>query len=521
LANSAIMSRHYLFFSSLGQRRRDRAATRGLVEGAHYSAQAPRPFHRLGDARTVPLPRFAGQEELAEGVRLISLWFETALLADGWAEGVRITVKDGAIGGIDKAVAASAEDEPHGVGVPGLCNVHSHAFQRAMAGLTEYRGPDADDFWTWRDWMYRFLARLTPDDVEAITAQAFAEMLQSGFTRVGEFHYLHNDIDGRAYANPGEMAVRIAAAAAQTGIGLTLLPVFYAHGGFDGAPPTDGQQRFVTDLGHFEKVVEASGAAIASLTGANLGIAPHSLRAVSADELARLITLRPEGPIHIHAAEQLKEVSDCQAWSGRRPVEWLLDNAGVDARWCLVHATHLDEPETSRLAASGAVAGLCPITEANLGDGVFPAEAYLEREGRFGVGTDSNILIDAAQELRSLEYAQRLTRRRRNVLTSKARTSTGGTLFAAALAGGAQALGQPTPGLALGARADLLCLNSHHPAIVGRSGDALLDGWIFAGTPAIVAAVWRDGDKVVRQGRHKDGERIGARYRQTLEKLLA
>jgi formiminoglutamate deiminase len=452
---------------------------------------------------------------------LISLWFETALLADGWAEGVRITVKDGAIGGIDKAVAASAEDEPHGVGVPGLCNVHSHAFQRAMAGLTEYRGPDADDFWTWRDWMYRFLARLTPDDVEAITAQAFAEMLQSGFTRVGEFHYLHNDIDGRAYANPGEMAVRIATAAAQTGIGLTLLPVFYAHGGFDGAPPTDGQRRFVTDLGHFEKVVEASGAAIASLPGANLGIAPHSLRAVSADELARLITLRPEGPIHIHAAEQLKEVSDCQAWSGRRPVEWLLDNAGVDARWCLVHATHLDEPETSRLAASGAVAGLCPITEANLGDGVFPAEAYLEREGRFGVGTDSNILIDAAQELRSLEYAQRLTRRRRNVLTSKARTSTGGTLFAAALAGGAQALGQPTPGLALGARADLLCLNSHHPAIVGRSGDALLDGWIFAGTPAIVAAVWRDGDKVVRQGRHKDGERIGARYRQTLEKLLA
>jgi formiminoglutamate deiminase len=456
-----------------------------------------------------------------ERAAVSSLWFETALLADGWATDVRVSIRDGLIGAIEVATPPAPDDEAHGAAAPGLCNVHSHAFQRAMAGLTEHRGPGVDDFWTWRELMYRFLGRLNPDDVEAIAAQAFVEMLQTGFTRVGEFHYLHNDAAGAPYADPAEMVARIAAAAADTGIGLTLLPVFYAHGGFGGAPPTPGQRRFITDIAGFGRLMEASGDALKALPDANLGLAPHSLRGVSPEELAQIEALCPRGPIHIHAAEQVKEVDDCLAWSGKRPVEWLLDNAGVDARWCLIHATHLSEAELPRLAASGAVAGLCPITEANLGDGVFPAQAFLARQGRFAIGTDSNVLIDPAQELRALEYAQRLTMRGRNVLASPARASTGGALYAGALAGGAQALGQSPVGLRVGALADIICLNRHHPSLAGRAGDALLDAWIFAGTPGIVTTVWRRGAKVVRHGRHCEAERIGARYRATLERLVA
>ena len=449
-----------------------------------------------------------------------SLWFKTALLPQGWAEHVRLTVAGGRIAAVETGAAPAADDERHGAAVPGLCNVHSHAFQRGMAGLTEFRGPTADDFWTWRALMYRFLDRITPDDVEVIAAQAYVEMLQTGFTRVGEFHYLHHDPMGAPYADPAEMAGRIAAAAEATGIGLTLLPVFYAHGNFGGAPPAPGQRRFLNNVGRFAALVEASRAAIAALPDANLGVAPHSLRAVTAEALAEVAGLVPGGPIHIHAAEQTREVDDSLAWSGRRPVEWLLEHAGVDRTWCLVHATHLTPAETTALAASGAVAGLCPITEANLGDGVFPAADYLSAGGRFGIGTDSNVQIDPAQELRGLEYAQRLTRRARNVLSSAARPSTGATLFNGAWTGGAQALGQPAAGLAAGAAADIVALDGDHPSLYGRAGDALLDAWVFAGAPGMVRSVWRAGAPVVRDGRHRYAERIGWRYRRTLGRLL-
>ncbi|HEY5072176.1 MAG TPA: formimidoylglutamate deiminase [Caulobacteraceae bacterium] len=450
-----------------------------------------------------------------------SLWFETALLDEGWASDVRLTVLDGRIATIERAVPLSAEDEDHGVAIPGLCNVHSHAFQRGMAGLTENRGPLADDFWTWREWMYRFLDRMDPDDVQAIAAQAYAEMLQTGFTRVGEFHYLHHDPRGAPYSDLAEMAGRIVAAASDTGIGLTLLPVFYAHAGFGGAPPAPGQRRFINDLNRFEKLFDASRAALAPLADANLGIAPHSLRAVTPDELSRLLELFPSGPVHIHAAEQVREVEECLAWGGQRPVEWLLEHAHADERWCLIHATHLTNAEVERLAASRAVAGLCPVTEANLGDGIFPADAFLTIGGRFAVGTDSNVLIDPAQELRMLEYAQRLKARARNILASTSHASTGARLITGALAGGAQALGQGVFGLKVGAPADIVCLNPHHPSLYGRSRDALIDGWLFSGTPGLVTTVWRLGEKVVRHGRHCDAERIAARYRLTLDKLIA
>jgi formiminoglutamate deiminase len=445
------------------------------------------------------------------------LWFERALLPDGWADQVRIAMDGATISAVQTGVVPEPGDHRHGAALPGLCNVHSHGFQRGMAGMSERRGRPDDDFWSWREVMYRFLDRLTPADVEAITAQAYVEMLEGGFTRVGEFHYLHNDVDGARYTDPAETAGAIVAAAEATGIGLTLLPVFYAHADFGGAPPAPGQRRFISDVDGFARLVEASRAKLPA--DAVLGIAPHSLRAVTPDELAAIVSLADGGPLHIHAAEQVREVEACVAWSGARPVEWLLDHAAVDARWCLIHSTHIDAHETARLAASGAVAGLCPVTEANLGDGVFPAVDYLAAGGRFGVGTDSNILIDAASELRAVEYSQRLTLRKRALMVDGTEPSVGATLFAKAQAGGAQALGV-TSGLAVGNAADIVSLDLQHPGLVGAGSD-LLDRWIFAARPGAIDGVWRAGRQVVAQGRHIAADAIAERYRRTVATLLA
>lgn len=450
-----------------------------------------------------------------------TIWFESALLDAGWARNVRLTVRGGTITRIDTEVARDAGDDACGPALPGLPNLHSHAFQRGMAGLAEVRGPSADSFWTWREVMYRFTERLRPDHLQAIAAQAYVEMLETGFTRVGEFHYLHHDLGGSRFANPAEMALAIAAAASDTGLGLTLLPVFYAHSGFGGAPPTAGQARFINDLDGFARLLEASRSAAASMDGAVVGLAPHSLRAVTPEQLAELAALAGDAPVHIHIAEQTKEVEDCQAWCGARPVEWLLGHAPVDESWCLVHATHMSPAETLSLAHSGAVAGLCPITEANLGDGVFPAVEFTSAGGRFGVGSDSNVFIDAAEELRLLEYGQRLVRRTRNVLARDAGSSTGGDLYRAAAAGGAQALGRPPAALALGAPADIVSLDPNHPALVGRVRDALLDSLVFAGRRDMIDGVWRAGSKLVTNGRHHRRVEIAARYRKVLEDLLA
>ena len=447
------------------------------------------------------------------------LWFAHALLPEGWARDVRLSLADGRIARIETGVARTPQDDAHGAVVPGLGNLHSHAFQRGMAGLAETRGPASDSFWTWREIMYRFVERLDPDAFEAIAAMAFCEMLESGFTRVGEFHYLHRAPDGTAYVNPGEMAARVAAAAAGSGIALTLLPVFYAHAGFGGQAPKPAQRRFLHDIDAYAKLLDASREAVAPLGDAVVGVAPHSLRAVTEDELSYVAALA--SPIHIHIAEQVREVEDCVAWSGQRPVEWLLDRAALDARWCLVHATHMTEFETAAVAQSGAVAGLCPVTEANLGDGLFPATAFLGAGGTIGIGSDSNVLIDAAEELRLLEYGQRLALRGRNLLAPGEGASTGGALYRAALAGGAQALGAQDGVLREGASADLVSLDTAHPALVGRAGDALLDGWVFAARGGAVDNVWRQGRKVVEHGRHVARDAVAARYRKALTLLLS
>jgi formiminoglutamate deiminase len=371
--------------------------------------------------------------------------------------------------------------------------------------------------------MYQFVERLDPEEFEALTALAYAQMLEAGFTHVGEFHYLHHDRAGVAFADPGELAGRVVAAAARSGIGLTLLPTFYAHAGFGGSAPDARQRRFCNDLERFARIVESSRKAVQAHTGASVGIAPHSLRAVTAAELTALVQLAGSGVIHIHVAEQLREVEECIAWSGRRPVEWLLENQPVDERWCLVHATHANPAELSGIAARAAVVGLCPLTEANLGDGTFAARAFLEGRGRLGIGSDSNVRIDMAGELELLEYGQRLAERARNVLAAGSGASTGRTLFEAALHGGTQALRGPAAaaGIAPGAPFDVVTLSAAHPALLSRREDALLDSWIFAARGGAVDCVWRAGVKVVSGGQHHDRDAIVARYARALRRLLA
>lgn len=425
-----------------------------------------------------------------------SLWFEKALLKSGWQSNVLLTIGNGRITSIE--TNTMPQGERHAIGVPGMPNLHSHAFQRVIAGLTERRTSEQDSFWSWREQMYKFQARIGPDELQTIAALAYMEMLEGGFTRVGEFHYLHHDFDGRPFADPAEMGGRILAAAEATGIGLTLLPVFYAHSGFGGLPPTPGQVRFIHDLDGFQRLLDASHGHAARLDDAVVGIAPHSLRAVTPEELTALVPMAQGAPIHIHIAEQVKEVEDCLAYTGQRPVEWLLDHMPVGAQWCLVHATHMTPEETTRLAKSGAIAGLCPITEANLGDGVFPARDYMKQGGRFGIGSDSNVLISAAEELRLLEYGQRLIHRERNVLDD---------LYVRGLDGG-QALGGES-GIAVGQPADLVSL------------DCDLDTLIFASARSPIDCVWRFGRKQVSGGRHIKRDALLADYRRLMQRLTA
>lgn len=445
---------------------------------------------------------------------------EKALLPSGWADNVRVEADDdGMITAVSPGSALDGAERVAGIALPGMPNLHCHAFQKGMAGLGERRGPTGDSFWTWREVMYRFLAQLTPDDVEAIAAYAYMEMLETGFTTVGEFHYLHHDPAGRPYADIGEMAARIAAASAATGIGLTLLPSLYTYGGFDGAAPKSGQIRFINSTDRFVSLMARSRDIVSKLPGAAIGIAPHSLRAVSPEQLREVAAIFADGPVHIHAAEQTKEVDDCVASLGARPVQWLLDEMGIDQRWCLIHATHMTDHETQRLAQSGAVAGLCPLTEGSLGDGIFNGETYLAANGRFGFGTDSNIQIDAPAELRQLEYSQRLKARARNVMTVKEGESTGRSLYARALAGGAQALAQPIGALAAGHRADIVALDADHPDLAGASGDMVLDVLVFSAGRDLIRTVLVAGKPLISEGRHHARDAIAQKYRATVARL--
>ncbi|MES0881090.1 formimidoylglutamate deiminase [Roseibium sp. SCP14] len=442
-----------------------------------------------------------------------------ALLPEGWAENVAVTFDEK---GVITSVRQGAEPEGvlAGTLLPAPVNLHSHAFQRAMAGMSERRGVEArDSFWTWRQIMFRFLDALTPEDVEAIAAFVQMEMLEAGYSAVGEFHYLHHQAGGAAYENLAEMSEKIIAAAQNTGIGLTHLPVFYQYGGCDRRPLAPGQIRFGNDFDRFQKLHELASKAIQSLpSDAVIGVAPHSLRAVDQQDLKNAVTLAGAGPLHMHLAEQVAEVDEVQAAWGKRPVEWLLANQDVSANWCLIHCTQMTPEETVGLAKSGAVAGLCPITESSLGDGIFDGVRYLANNGRFGVGSDSNIRISLSEELRTLEYSQRLRDRcRASVATPE--KSTGRVIFEGAVAGGAQAAGRKAGVLAEGAYADFLALDDKAIDLEDREGDEILDTYIFAGDDRMVSDVWSAGRHVVQHGKHVKGDAIRARYRATMASL--
>ena len=404
--------------------------------------------------------------------------------------------------------------------LPGIPNLHSHAFQRVMAGVAERQTHAQDSFWTWRETMYRIAARFDPDSLQAVAAQLYVEMLEAGYTTVCEFHYLHHAPDGRPYADPAAMSKALVAAARETGIRLTLLPVLYMAGGFDRRPLSERQRRFGHDLDAFLRLVESLRAL--EDEALRVGVAFHSLRAVPPEAMdAALAALPPDIPLHIHIAEQIGEVQDCLAVRNARPVEWLLDHAPVDARWTLVHATHLTGPETAAVAASGATVAVCPTTEANLGDGLFPLREYLDAGGAWGIGSDSHVSVSPVEELRWLEYGQRLQTRHRNIAVRADNGSVGETLLHGTLASGAAATGQAVGLLAPGQAADWIVLDAQAPVFAGARPADVADRWLFAGNRPLVREVCVAGEAVVSGGRHRDREAIAARYRSTVAALLA
>lgn len=438
-----------------------------------------------------------------------------ALLPDGWHADVGLEI-DGAgnLTGVAAGAPAEGRERLDGPVLPGFPNLHSHAFQRAMAGLAEHRGGDPDDdFWSWRKLMYGIAGALSAEEIQAIAAQLYVEMLEAGYTAVAEFHYLHHQPDGRPYGNLAELSERVISAAREAGIGITHLPVMYLTGGFGGKPATEGQRRFLNPPDRFLKLVERvrSSQNDAEVT---VGIAPHSLRAVPPEALKEVVgAVGATTPVHIHIAEQTGEVDQCLAWSGKRPVEWLLANAPIDQRWCLVHATHVTSDEIRTAASAGAIAGLCPTTEANLGDGLFPAEDWRAAGGALGIGSDSHISVSFVEELRWLEYGRRLVARRRNRLTG---TDGVKDLFLSILDGGARASGRPIGRIAPGLRADLVVLDGSTATLADVPANRLLDALVFAGNVNPVKHVMVGGRWRVRDGRHPEREAILARYRRAV-----
>ncbi|MEE9428293.1 MAG: formimidoylglutamate deiminase [Paracoccaceae bacterium] len=449
----------------------------------------------------------------------MKIFANRAWVSEDWQSNVRVAVQDGVINQIETGTTPIADDIRVDTLLPALANLHSHSFQRAMAGMTEFRAAGQDSFWTWRSLMYQFLDHLTPEQIEAIAGLVFMEMLEAGYASVGEFHYVHHQPGGTPYDDRAETSHRIMAAAMETGIGLTHLPVLYTYGGAGQVELDDGQRRFGNSVDEFSMIVEAAkSATTAQPADTTVGIAPHSLRATAPDELEKITTVYGDGPIHMHIAEQPKEVADVSKWLGTRPVEWLLNNQNITANWCLIHATHMTDAETTALAKSGAVAGLCPITEANLGDGPFNGPGYLAAGGVFGIGSDSNLRISLTEELRMLEYSQRQRDLQRNVMATGA-GSVGKTLYLGAAGGGAQALGRRAGEIKPGHLADLVAINSQHRNLCALTPDQFFDGLCFATDDSVISDTWSAGRHLVQAGRHIKRDIIIANYQSAIAQL--
>lgn len=461
------------------------------------------------------------------------LFAQDALLPTGWARNVLLRWNaQGRLQQVQtdidlQALGADMLARTHkaaGPVIPGMPNLHSHAFQRGFAGLTEFRGQAQDSFWSWRNLMYGFANRLTPQALEAIATWLYLEMLEAGYTSVCEFHYVHHDMGGKPYANDAELSLALLRAAEKTGMGMTLLPVLYQTSGFGGQPAREDQARFIRSTDNMLSLLERLSVAVKA-QNAVLGLAPHSLRAVPPQSLsasvAGLHALLPDAPVHIHIAEQTQEVEDCLAWSGMRPVQWLLEHATVDHRWCLIHATHMTLDEYASAARSKAVAGICPTTEANLGDGIFDMPLWLQHGGRWGVGSDSHATVNAAEELLMLEYSQRLHLRQRNVLGNARQPQVATAMTLQAVAGGAQAAGRAIAGLAAGQQADFVVLDAQHVALAGLPAESAHAGHVFAShRSCAIAEVWVAGKQQVASGRHALHESAKQGFIQARTELL-
>lgn len=455
--------------------------------------------------------------------------FAKQVLTDsGWANDVLIRVDcNGVILELKPDTQLEADFSGirlQGAIIPGLPNSHSHAFQWAMAGLGEKSGKGGDSFWTWRQAMYGFVDAIQPEDLQAIASALYMQMLKAGYTSVGEFHYLHHDISGNLYANPAEMSQRIFESAKESGINLTLLPVFYRYSGFGEQAPNSGQKRFLHDQDAYANLLDKV-SELSEQYQQSYGIAPHSLRAVNGKDLefaiSHLNSLNNQAPIHIHIAEQMKEVNDCLEFHGKRPVEWLTEQQDVNERWCLVHATHMNAEEVKRVAESEAVVAICTTTEANLGDGFFPMLDYKHQQGRWSIGSDSHISVDAVEELRWLEYQQRISQQSRTVLVEKEFSSNGLWLWQQAARSGAQTLGQKTGAITVGCQADFIELNPDSFSLMGKGGDQLMDAFIFNHqfSNDAIRSVWAKGKCQVENGIHRNEEEIRKAYSKTISRL--
>jgi len=452
------------------------------------------------------------------------IYAKNILLADGWARDKTLTIVKGVITEISSGYVDNAERIKGSI-IPGMVNCHSHAFQRAFAGFSEQGSEGQDSFWTWRKVMYKFLAQLTTENVEVIASQLYIEMLKMGYTRVAEFHYLHHEINGSNHSTLSAMAEALFKAAKTSGIGLTMLPVLYQFSGFGAQVPNDGQKRFINSTKQFNKLVSDCFKLSEHYSNTNVGIAPHSLRAVDKDSLMQAVAhvrnLNAKAPIHIHIAEQQKEVDDCLAYFGQRPVQWLLDNMTLDAQWCLIHATHINEQERKGIIATKAIAGICPTTEANLGDGIFPTTDFFAEGGTFAIGSDSHISVNPIEELRWLEYAQRLSQQKRALLAAKNQASVGANLWQKAALGGAQSTNSNSGELAIGKQADLLVLDVQHTRLFANSEQHIMDSFIFASQQNPVRDVMVNGRWVILAGQHSSEEGIAHSFSEILETLSA
>ncbi|WP_286263470.1 formimidoylglutamate deiminase [Thalassotalea atypica] len=454
----------------------------------------------------------------------MKLHAKNILLAQGWAQDQLVTIAQGKIVNIEP-IGSQTSDVTKALVIPGMVNCHSHAFQRAFAGFSEQGSEQGDSFWTWRAIMYKFLAQLSAQDAQVIATQLYIEMLKMGYTRVAEFHYLHHDIDGQTYPELSTMAKAIFDASKNSGIGLTMLPVLYRHSGFGEQAPNEGQARFINDVVQFNQLVSECVELTDTYENTNVGIAPHSLRAVDKASLEKAVShvraLDEHAPIHIHIAEQQKEVDDCLAHYQKRPVQWLLDNIELDQHWCLIHATHIDESERQGIIKQGAIAGICPTTEANLGDGIFPSTEFIAEGGTWAIGSDSHISVNPVEELRWLEYAQRLIKQQRAILATPKQPSVGRHLWQHAAKGGGQSCGLQLGEIAIGQQADLLVLDSELLSCYANSDQHLLDSLVFASQQPAIDDVMVNGQWVIERKQHKLAEQSQAQFAQLLGRLSA